>query len=101
VVFVSLRMSSALGVAFCFIIDVFYFTNSVDCKHVKIIMDGVILVPQQCGFSLISPLFLFMQSDVFLLTSNAMSYNSADTVYHRQVIFSTMLYCCIVCTNII
>ena len=26
-----------------------------------------------------------MQNDVFLLTSNAMSYNSEDTVYYRQV----------------
>jgi hypothetical protein len=28
-----------------------------------------------------------VQNDVFLLTSNAMSYNSDDTVYHRQVFF--------------
>jgi len=33
---------------------------------------------------LTSYVFLFLQDDVFLLTSNAMSYNSADTIYFRQ-----------------
>lgn len=34
---------------------------------------------------LISYVSLLLQDDVFLLTSNAMSYNSADTIYFRQV----------------
>lgn len=42
-------------------------------------------------------IFLFVQDDVFLLTSNAMSYNSADTIYFRQVVFVVhVVYYCIV-----
>jgi hypothetical protein len=41
---------------------------------------------------LISNVFLMIvQNDVFLLTSNAMSYNSDDTVYYRQVSILLML----------
>lgn len=28
---------------------------------------------------------LLLQSDVFLICSNAMQYNSAETIYHKQV----------------
>jgi hypothetical protein len=77
-------------------------SNLISCKHVKHhsgwsnTCSSVLWI-----FFLISPVFLFMQGDVFLLTSNAMSYNSADTVYHRQVIFCTMIHCCIVCNKTI
>lgn len=30
-------------------------------------------------------MFSWMQSDVFLICSNAMQYNAPDTIYHKQV----------------
>lgn len=29
---------------------------------------------------------IYVQSDVFLISSNAMTYNAPDTIYYRQVI---------------
>jgi len=46
---------------------------------------------------LISYVSLLLQDDVFLLTSNAMCYNSADTIYFRQVFFVLIWSACAVC----
>lgn len=57
------------------------------CSHLSKIIFGVKTIEYNVD---ITDTIMIMQADVFLICSNAMQYNAADTVYYRQVCLASL-----------